>query len=110
MFEKAGLKPKYFVNSGSEAKLYGRPGHPWTEEAEASFQESVDTVGAEFKNFLAEHRPDLAREDMNGDAWDAVNAPAGYVDHLSFPDASGKSRPVSTVGDLLAILSGTKGV
>jgi ClpP class serine protease len=104
-FEQAGLRPEYFVNSGSEAKLWGRPGVPWTEEARTSFQESVDTVGAEFKNFLAANRPDLYREDMNGDVWDAANAPAGYVDVISFPDASGKSRPISTVGDLLSILS-----
>jgi ClpP class serine protease len=110
LYEKIGLKPEYFVNSGSEAKLYGRSGQPWTEEARASFQESVDVVGTEFKNFLAENRPDLYRADMNGDAWDAVNAPAGYVDYLSFPDPSGISRPVSTIGDLLAILSGTRGV
>jgi ClpP class serine protease len=108
MFAKAGLKPEFFVNKGSEAKLYGKPGHPWTDEARASFQESVDSVGAEFKGFLAEHRPGLKKKDMNGDHWDAFSAPAGYVDYFAFPDlATGEMRPVSTVGDLIAILSGT---
>lgn len=106
MLAKAGLKPEYFVNSGSEAKLYGRPGHPWTAEARASFQESVDTVGTEFKNFLSAHRPGLKKRDMNGDTWDAMSAPAGYVDYLAFPDEAGEMRPVSTVKDLLGILSG----
>jgi ClpP class serine protease len=104
-FEQAGLKPKYFVNSGSEPKLYGRPGYPWSKEAEASFQESVDTVGYEFLNFLAEHRPGLKKKGI-GDTWDAMSAPKGYVDHLAFPDAPGEMRFVSTVGDLLSILSG----
>jgi ClpP class serine protease len=107
MLAKAGLKPEYFVNSGSEAKLYGRPGHPWTEEARASFQESVDTVGDEFKNFLSEHRPGLKKKHMDGDVWDAMSAPPGYVDYLAFPDGGGEMRPVSTIKDLLGILSGT---
>jgi len=106
MMAKAGLKPEYFVNSGSEAKLYGRPGHPWSEEARESFQESVDTVGAEFKNFLSAHRPGLKKKHMNGDTWDAMSAPPGYVDYLAFPDEGGEMRPVSTIKDLLGILSG----
>lgn len=107
MLAKAGLKPEYFVNSGSEAKLYGRPGHPWSEEARASFQESVDTVGSQFKNFLSEHRPGLKKKHMDGDVWDAMSAPPGYVDFMAFPNSAGEMRPVSTVGDLLSILSGT---
>jgi ClpP class serine protease len=107
LFAKAGIKPEYFVNKGSEAKLYGRPGYPWTDEARASFQESVDSIGTEFKTFLSEHRPGLKKKDMNGDSWDAFSAPAGYVDYLAFPDATGEMRPVSTIGDLVSILAGT---
>jgi len=100
LYEKLGLKPEYFVNEGSEAKLFGRSGLPWSDEARASFQESVDLVGAEFKAHISERRPGITDADMNGDAWDAGTAPAGYVDHTH---ANG--RPISTLGDLLSILT-----
>jgi capsid assembly protease len=104
-WERIGAKPVYFVNEGSEAKLYGREGIAWTDEARASFQASVDIHGEEFKAFLDAHRPGLARADMNGDAWAANHAPAGYVDHMEFQTASGRRRPVATIGDLLGFLT-----
>lgn len=105
LWARFGVKPEYFVNAGSEAKLYGRSGLPWTDEARASFQASVDSVGAAFKDFVANRRPDLEREDMNGDAWDAASAPVGYVDHIAYTTPKGEARPISTIDDLLSILS-----
>ncbi len=109
-FDKMGFKPVYFVNEGSEAKLYGREGLAWTDEARASFQASVDRHGEEFKAYLDAHRPGLARADMNGDAWAANHAPAGYVDHMEYLTASGRRRPLSTVTDLIGFLSAPVGV
>jgi ClpP class serine protease len=109
-FDKIGIKPMYFVNEGSEAKLYGREGLAWTPEAKASFQASVDSHGEEFKSFLDEHRSGLARVDMNGDAWFASQAPAGYVDHMEFPTTGGRARPFGTVSDLLTFLASPVGV
>jgi hypothetical protein len=47
---------------------------------------------------------------MNGDAWPANHAPAGYVDHMELLTASGRRRPVSTIGDLLGFLTSTVGL
>jgi len=104
-FEQIGIKPLYFVNEGSEAKLFGRPGMVWTDEARGSFQASVDRHGEEFKGFLTSHRPGLARSDMSGDAWFANHAPSGYVDYMGFPTAAGRQRPASTVLDLVSFLT-----
>lgn len=109
-FERVGFKPVYFVNKGSEAKLYGREGLAWTDEAKASFQNSVDQHGEEFKAYLDKHREGLARADMNGDAWFANHAPAGYVDHTEMITAGGRTRPFATVGDLLGFLATPVGV
>ena len=97
LYEKLGLKTEYFVSKGSEAKLYGRPGQPWADEARASFQESVDEVGKEFKAFVKANRPGLSMADMNGDAWDASTAPKGYVDVVN--------RSISNLPDLLSMLT-----
>ncbi len=106
MLSEAGIRVEYFVSEGSEAKLYGRPGLPIDDAARASFQAMVDTVGVRFKDHVAAGRPALKREDMNGDAWAAQDAPQGYVDFMTFPDGGGTERPVSTARDLLGILAG----
>lgn len=106
MLDGAGIQVEYFVNEGSEAKLYGRPGLPIDDAARASFQSMVDKVGVRFKDHVAAGRPALAREDMSGDAWHAQDAPRGYVDFMTFPDAAGVARPVSTARDLIGILAG----
>jgi len=100
LWERIGLKPEYFVTEGSEAKLFGAMGLPWSDEAKSFFQGIVNARGAEFKDFVSQHRPGIAREDMNGMYWAASDAPAGYVDHTH---ANG--RPISTLGDLLSILT-----
>lgn len=106
MLEGEGIKVEYFVNEGSEAKLHGRPGVAISDEARAAFQASVDAVGAQFKAEVAAGRPGLAPEDMTGAHWAAKDAPAGYVDHTTFPDARGVMRPVARVENLLGILAG----
>lgn len=104
LYEKLGLKTEYFVNQGSEAKLYGRSGQPWTDEAKASFQASVDAVGDSFREFIKARRPGIADSDINGEAWDAKAAPAGYVDHMAFTTPAG-SLTMSTLDDLLEVLT-----
>ncbi len=104
--EKAGIDVHYFVSEGSEAKVYGAAGTAISDEAKAAFQSSVDKIGARFKAHVAEGRPNLAMDDMNGGAWPAQDAPKGYVDHIKFPDKRGKMSSFSTVDSLIALLSG----
>jgi hypothetical protein len=55
---------------------------------------------------VAAYRPALARDDMDGGHWEAQDAPKGYVDFMTFPDAKGTERPIRRVEELLAILAG----
>lgn len=104
MYESAGIEVAYFVNEGSEAKLYGRSGLELSADARASFQESVNKGGVRFKAHVAAGRPSLAVENMDGNHWAAEDAPPGYVDAIRFPDGRGGMRSVRNREDLISTM------
>lgn len=106
MLEEVGIDVHYFVSEGSEAKIYGAGEIPLSDEAKASFQASVDRIGARFKAHVAAGRPNLALSDMNGGAWQAQDAPAGYVDHIGISGKTGKTTHFATIDSLVEFVAG----
>lgn len=85
MFQNAGIDAKVFTDG--KYKSAGYPGVPITDEQAALIDETVKAFGAEFKSFMAERRPGLTEEDMQGQAFFASfgKFPAALLDGIGWP-------------------------
>lgn len=81
---------KAWLEKGLELKLFrlgdykaiGLAGKEWTEEECAHLQESVDSHGESFRQFIRDQRPGVTDEEMQGQGFTASEASPALVDGL----------------------------
>jgi signal peptide peptidase SppA len=76
-----GWKAEIFTTG--KFKAMGAAGVPWTDEWRANVMEKMNAVDAKFKGFIRAQRG-LTDEQMQGQWWHAIDAPAGLVDSTAF--------------------------
>jgi len=77
-WEKAGFKLKLFKDG--DLKAMGHPGKEWTPEEEAFLETRLATWAASFKDHVRANRPGIEEETMQGQCFDAGEAPVGLID------------------------------
>jgi len=80
-WEMEGIKLKLFKDG--EYKAMGHPGKEWTAEEESFLQSRLEQWSADFKNHIRSCRPGIEESVMQGQCFDAMNAPSTLVDRIA---------------------------